>query len=431
MKFLTRILLSSLAALSLAACDDDSINDLTGKYPVPVDFASTSLSDAGRAEADGGLYVFSVEAEGLNLQFVGKDWSLSAGEYYISDVAKAGTVLSSSTYEGKTVTDGALTVKKDGDLYSVSAVLWLSDGSILKAELSGAIVYEPAIVDPEYYYTLAEDADALRAAKGFHVMTITDLDGNTVANLHFLYEGSPVGTFPLSADLDNISVGQALAGNTFYSFFGPNLGTFFFEGTVQYFATAGNLVITGSEEMYSVEINSMIAADGEGKPYSGGDNVSFAHIAPAPEAPVGPDQPVISEDLEVKGGTCTLASAPKDDVEGVTEHTFTFSDSEGNPAGQFVCWTATDAPYTGFYGISDSAKAGSFSIGLNLLGMFDLGSFYYKDGKVYYITGADLAIVAEEDGKVGIIISGVKSSDAAGADCPVANLTFSDMTLAQ
>lgn len=428
MKLINRILLSALAALSLASCDNDSIDPLSGKYPIPSDFTSESLSDGGRTEGEDGLFIFSVVAQDLNLQFVSMDWSLPAGDYYISDIAKSGTVLTASSYGDRTVDDGALTVKKEGDTYLVSGVVWLSDDSVLRINASGVIIYEPVVMAAQFYYTLAEDADPLRAAKGFHVMTITDLDGKAVANLHMVYTDSPIGTFSVSTDMDNIGVGQALAGNAFYLLFGSNLGTFFFDGGVQYFVGAGNLVISGSEEMYNVEINSMSAADGDGKPYSGSDNLSLRNIAPAP--PVT-DEPGATEDLEIKGGTCSIVSAPKDDVEGVTEHTFSFSDAEGKPAGQFVCWTATDAAYTGFYGISDSAKAGSFSIGMSLFGMFDLGSYYYKEGKIYYITGADLAIVAEEDGKVGILISGVKSSDASGADGLVANLSFSDMVIAQ
>ena len=148
------------------------------------------------------------------------------------------------------------------------------------------------------------------------------------------------------------------------------------------------------------------------------------------EEPVNP--PVEGDSYEVKDGKYTYTAAPKEGVDGVTEHTFNFTDASGNVLGNFTCWTATDAPAAGIYTYAAATETaiGSFAGGLDFFGIAILGSYFVKDDVSYLLNGGT-AILTQEDGKVSLLISDVQAASTAGDASNIQVVSFSNMTKAE
>ena len=148
------------------------------------------------------------------------------------------------------------------------------------------------------------------------------------------------------------------------------------------------------------------------------------------EDPVTP--PVESDSYEVKDGKYTYTAAPKEGVDGVTEHTFNFTDASGNALGNFTCWTATDAPAAGIYTYAAPTETtiGSFAGGLDFFGIAILGSYFVKDGVSYLLNGGT-SILTQEDDKVSLLISDVQATSTAGDASSIQVVSFINMTKAE
>lgn len=154
MKLYKYIALASVA-LFAAACTEDALDDLSGKYPAPAATTYTAATDNGVTK-DGSKRIFDVTFTGtagetLNMKFVGDAYFLHAAAFSPADasVAKKGNYITGaggSTYNSQAITDGVATIAKDGDNYTISGTLWLADGSAIRLGGGGTLVYE---ADPE------------------------------------------------------------------------------------------------------------------------------------------------------------------------------------------------------------------------------------------------------------------------------------------
>lgn len=154
MKLYKYIALASVA-LFAAACTEDALDDLSGKYPAPAATTYTAATDNGVTK-DGTKRIFDVTFTGtagetLNMKFVGDAYFLHAAAFTPADasVAKKGNYITGaggSTYNSQAITDGVATIAKDGDNYTISGTLWLADGSAIRLGGGGTLVYE---ADPE------------------------------------------------------------------------------------------------------------------------------------------------------------------------------------------------------------------------------------------------------------------------------------------
>lgn len=154
MKLYKYIALASVA-LFAAGCSQDALDDLTGKFPAPT-VANYTSATANGVTKDASKRIFDVtftgnSGETLNMKFVGDSYFLHAAAFTPSDAAtaKKGNYIigaGGSTYNSQAITEGVVTVDKNGDAYTLSGTIWVADGSAVRLGGGGTLVYEP---DPE------------------------------------------------------------------------------------------------------------------------------------------------------------------------------------------------------------------------------------------------------------------------------------------
>ena len=541
-----------MAASLLASCDKSAIEPLSGEYPAAEKLNGVTFTDGGRTTEDG-FYVFSVKASNLDLYFAGRSWYLGEGTYNLADAPGGGVLLSRSAVNGKSLTKGSLNVFKSGNEYEIDGTVWLSENEPVQIKSHGTLVYEEVIVTPKYYYTLSDYED--NGVKRGYNMTLTDLQGNPAANFLLVTNGSVAQTYTIG-DPGSADNGVASYGADIGVIFGLPagsliMGSYFYEDGKMWLLASGTVEVSGDENMYTVALSGITAADLDGTPYVGDSKLFENAVQPAPVEPVtltlegwsatysykdnsdagtrehtlalkdsfggeagkivvnttvlggingtfeaatdtektnrysvgadlsifgmgwigsyvsvlgtnyaiagGPmtitsDAETVSVSVEgltgvdgvnglslpsmtltieqpeepqppvpgdetftLEGCTYTLISAPKDGVDGVTEHTFTFKDASDNVVAQYVEWTATDAAITGSFTWSATTETaiGSFAGGYDFFGMAIFGSYYVREGASYLINGGT-AEVSENGSKLSIKITGLASATSAG-----------------
>ena len=256
-----------------------------------------------------------------------------------------------------------------------------------------------------------------------HTFTFKDASDNVVAQYveWTATDAAITGSFSWAATTET-AIGSFAGG---YDFFGMAIfGSYYVREGGSYLINGGSAEVSESGGKLSVKITGLVSATAAGE--AGTETILEIKDA------VNADAPVEKETFLVENGTYTVTSLPKEGVDGVTEHTFTFKDVEGNLVGSYVEWTATDAAYTGFFTYAEptATAIGSFAGGLDFFGMMTLGTYYFREG-VEYLVNAGTSIVAEEDGKLSVIISdlGSAAKDATAGTAEI--LYFKDFTKAE
>ena len=551
-KLIYTIAIMAMMASLLASCEKSAIDPLSGGYPAATQLNGVTFTDGGRTTEDG-LYVFDVQSGSFDLYFAGRSWYLGEGTYNLADAPGGGVLLNRSTVNGKSLTKGSLNVFKNGNEYEIDGTVWLSDNEPVQIKSHGTLVYEEVIVTPKYYYTLSDYED--NGVKRGYNMELTDLQGNPAANFLLVTNGSVAQTYTIG-DPGLADNGVASYGADIGVIFGLPagsliMGSYFYEDGKMWLLASGTVEVSGDENMYTVALSGITAADLDGTPYVGDSKLFENAVQPAPVEPVtltlegwsatysykdnadagtrehtlalkdsfggeagkiivnttvlggingtfeastdtekidryaaGADYSVFGlgiigsyvsvlgtafpisggtmtissnaetvsvsvegltgidgvnglslpsmaltieqpdvpqppvpgdETFTLEGCTYTLISAPKDGVDGVTEHTFTFKDASDNVVAQYVEWTATDAAITGSFTWSATTETaiGSFAGGYDFFGMAIFGSYYVRDGASYLINGGT-AEVSENGSKLSIKITGLASATSAG-----------------
>lgn len=262
-----------------------------------------------------------------------------------------------------------------------------------------------------------------------HTLSLKDANGKDAGRI--IIDTAPlggvIGSFEGVSPLDSDKMGKYLTGLDASAFGMGLLGSYLVIDGKQYLISGGQLTIAAVGETFTITLT---------EPVVSGLNASSIEISGL-VLETEPEQPKEDVVFEVKGGTYTLTSAPKADAEGIIEHTFVFKDAEGNVAGQILLWSSDDT-YTGLWPYlapQATPAPGSFVGGMELdlsafgLGISNLGSYFIKDGKTYLVN-AGTAIVAEEDGKLGVLISGVEAATGASSGSEASDVTvisFSEM----
>jgi hypothetical protein len=240
--------------VSFTACNEDTIEDLTGKYPPPTDYALTNLfaQQTQKLEckriftlkiATGGItatfneqtfsYVYTGTGSYISIDFVGRNYFLEPGAYNVApeSTARTGNYIegydtemfgmqftnwgtcffdvNSGTETGVKVTDGTLNVAKNGENYSILGTLALDNGEFIHVNYSGIIIYEedPPVmtysVEVTAPYMWTPDGMTFNPVEGSQLNKVTvKSDGTAVAYFEIVTEENPAsysGTYPVKA----------------------------------------------------------------------------------------------------------------------------------------------------------------------------------------------------------------------------------------
>ncbi len=378
MKKILNMLTVAFLALSGASCVKSALDPLENKYPEVQQLnLGTTLENGGVEEVEG-FNIFTLKAEGLSLRLVGKNWYLEPGDYTFSNEIRNRAVLSSSTVEGKAITDGSISVSKNGDTYAISGLVWLGE-EVAKVKASGTIVYEYQEITPNYSYTAAP-----YEGRGYN-LTLNNLDGSFAANFLLITSGAIAGTYEMTSDSENMRDGQAFIGIDL-SFLGLGvLGCYFDVDGTRWFVREGTITVSGDESMYSVDITGLVAINVLEQTYPE-SSISFSNAKKEEPRP-----------MVIDGYSFTHSESVTD---GVNEHTLMLKDASGKPAGRILIDTAPLGGVIGtFEGVSplEVDKVGKYLTGFDAsaFGMGVLGSYLVIDGKQYLIGGGILTVSSQ------------------------------------
>ena len=454
-----------LALVTLSACTEPAIDDLTGKYPAPEDLTLSLLSQERVKGEKVHNFNLTLATEGvtlngdayagsgnvLDIKFVGNTYSLGATTYSpkAADAAKNGNYIvgeGGSTYytvENGVATpvaieSGNITVAKVENDYEIYGTVWLAnaDKTAVKFEATANIVYEPfpeptklsqvlsvtpnqgiltinlaqegisSTIDPNTWQTTW-------SGEGFYLaLDIYSADGK-------LYPG----TYAPSAVGGVVGEGEYSIGyDTTMDFgFGPmemkDWGTCWW--TVSGGTTSAQKILTGD-----------ITVEKKGSKYTItygqlGDDIWFEFVGAIegvdPDASQGGGEVDTNEYVELStllSATSNVASGTNSLTinmaeEGITATSngyggYTF-EGEGNYLALDI-YSADGKLYTGTYNASTTGgviAAGEFGIGWDPGDLFNIGMVFENWGTCWWAV-ADGATSAEKvlDGTVTVLVEG-------------------------
>ena len=378
MKKIMNILAVAVLALSGVSCVKSALDPLENKYPEVQQLNLGAVLENGGVEDVDGFNVFTLKADGLSIRLAGKNWYLEGGDYTFSETLRSRALLSPSTVNGKPVSDGSVSITKNGDDYMLSGLLW-SGQEVMRVKASGKLVYEYQEIEANYTYTAAP-----YEGRGYN-LTLNNLDGSFAANFLLITSGAIAGTYEMTSDSENMHDGQAFIGIDL-SFLGLGvLGCYFDVDGTRWFVREGTITVSGDESMYSVDITGLVAINALEQTYPE-TSISFSNAKKEEPKPV-----------VIEGYSFTHSEAVAD---GVNEHTLMLKDASGKPAGRILIDTAPLGGVIGsFEGVSplEADKMGKYLTGFDAsaFGMGVLGSYLIIDGKQYLIGGGTLTVSSQ------------------------------------
>lgn len=168
MKKLYNIIIIAVAAILLAACSKAVLDPLQGIYPAPsvaklestlaydaqkIDGKRYFTLDLAEAGVSGSHGSYSGNGIALFATLVCNDYYLKANTYTNAEAAAAknGNFITGATSvwdngTAKSLQSGSITITKNNDNYSLSAILFATDGTPYKLSWKGELTYE---ADPE------------------------------------------------------------------------------------------------------------------------------------------------------------------------------------------------------------------------------------------------------------------------------------------
>ena len=161
-----RYIIMLLAVFGLAACDSDSIEDLSGEFSDVTfcDFNNATVLPTDKlSKGIKALNTSFTDASGhnLTLRFGSKEWILGEGTYQpVADVSKAGTY--SGTVNGAAIDEGTIDVNLVGETYFINGLITTSDNNQYKVSYKGPMTFVIGIDDPESSgYTMSIQTSAV------------------------------------------------------------------------------------------------------------------------------------------------------------------------------------------------------------------------------------------------------------------------------
>lgn len=367
-KYILNILLAAGLVMSFAACEQDTIDPLEGIYPKPdhATYTSAVLNGQEKAAATRTLDMTFSGSNGkdLNVQFVVDKFYLAPNTYTAKaeNVAGKGNyIIPASKLGGVAIEKGGLTVQTKGDNwtegveYYISGSLWLTDGSIVRVEVSFNMAWEEDI-DPD---TMSDVTSVASEGVTCHTINLFNGAGEMTAQIVLnRADGADIeGTY----DVAEYASADLTAGNGFdLTPFGMNMviGTYYMlDGKAVVINAGEKIVVTKNADLsYTFDLNGVKFY---GKP--------------------------------ANAATCvdTVAS------EGVTSHTMTIKDNATDAViANIVLNRASDATsLVGTYDVAEYASADMTAgngFDLRPYGMdFFGGTYYSQDGNLVFVAAGE------------------------------------------
>lgn len=383
----------AVAALALVSCSKSELEPLTGIFPeaVVIDAPGEGGLKAYTAEKDeADRRVFTIEiTDGTTPVFmtlIGNKFFLTANQYIeaLDAVAQNGNfVLGKTSVGGKDVKQGYINVSileenetEEGynNKYSFKAVLFLEDGTPIRANWTGYLAFEKdAVLTPQYIYTdtvaqdcTLEDGQTLVTTVESHTLLLNDLNGNFAAQIKLIRN---VGTKDLAGTytVKEYAHEDLTAGNGFDLgvYFGMPAGAYVIGS---YYKADGNVVVIEAGATISV------TAMGDGVYSIDGDGFSFL-TAPEGYTPGG----TVYDMTDTVAKDCTLEDG-QTLVETVESHTLVLKKEDAVVAQIKLVRNEDTTDLTGTYTVKEYAHED-----LTAGNGFDLGVFFGMDPGAYVI----------------------------------------------
>ena len=389
------------AGLVLGSCQDNKLDPLSGDFlPAPTVVKFTNLDKAENGKDADGRWIFNLDLSDdagtkLHAVLVGNKYFLSSNTYSEAPEATAKNgnfIAGKTTVNGKGVRQGSITVKEARPDYTVSAVLFLEDGTPYKVEWQGQMNFEePAVLEPEYTYedTVAQDCTLEDGSTPVtdvesHTLVLKDLNGEFAAQIKLIRS---VGTTDLSGTytVKEYAHEDLTAGNGFDLgvYYGLDPGAFVIGS---YYVQDGAVTIIEPGATISV------SAMGDGVYSISGNGFDFL-TAPAGFVPGGGEVLSITDE---QGGAVDETFAT---VEGVTTHNLTLKDSQGTEKAWFqLVLTEGSSDFEGEYVCKEYAHEDhTFGNGYDLSswGMGLGGTRYIFDGETVLVQPGETLTVTK------------------------------------
>lgn len=448
-------LFAGLLAMSmLTACDNDIVDGLDGRFTPPTEVALSQVTDAGVNECDG-YNIFHVEMRGedgrvLHAAFVGNKYYLAPGDY--APGTEETPVVGSYRLDQTTltladgdhaITEGTITVTRDGDNYTFAGVLWLADGTVTKFQTHGTLHYERKAIMLDGYSPYMYECKKLGknlyqinlcfTSTGVkHVMVDGNAKfegtGSAIVMTFISYQNrlcpgtySPADGPQLVADANPQPLSWLRGGSYKVTLFGfelnmPTYGQYYnvVDGVnnpvPDIFVTDGMVTVANPHDNYfeitldNTGLQTATQTPGEVYAKFAGD------IAFGPVEGVIPGQGDDPDEPTAKTYTYSVTTNPDKPL----ERTIAITDNEGNAAAQFVFFTLADNLEGTYNVVASPEQAGDMSIGMELFGMM-LGSYFNADGKNYSLqAGTKVQIEAGADGTLSFHLTNLTASDSSG-----------------
>ena len=440
--YLQYIVMAVCLSICMVSCQDDAVDSLTGLFPEPTVLDLNTLTDEGVAEG-GGMNVFNIKmSDGNNtatFAVLGKKYYLEAGTYTLSHnyernsfLAEASKVVMAGVEHA--IDRGSLSVEKENDHYTLSAMVWLDDQTPVKMTSEGDLTY---VRKPSPLVNVIQaDIKPIDGTSLYQVYLAIGDAGvtGTVAGGNATYEGSGyLASITLITSTPELSTGIYTAADAVYD--GPaeqyTAGTFLKGYTYNYeifgmvfplpvfslwttmadgqqveskFIDSGTIGVVKLGDNYMITI----------------DNGNDLYALYAGEIKFDVPTPVVSDDITYTDNI-TNSDDPASD-----EHTVAIRKGE-NTLAQFVFRTGKDAiSLAGTYEFADPCiSAGQLSKGVDFYG-YAFGSYYIEEGVNYYLNGGTL-VITESEGKLSFVLSDASMVDANGATGGKTELSYTNI----
>lgn len=445
MKYINSLYYAMMAvclSICMVSCQENAVDPLKGIYPEPTVLDLNALTDEGVTEG-GGMNVFNIKmSDGNNtatFAVLGKKYFLEPGTYTQSHNYERNSFLASSSKVimagvEHAIDRGSLSVEKENDHYTVTAMVWLDDQTPVKMTSEGDLTYvrKPSplvnVIQADIKPIDGTSLYQVYLAIGDAGVTGTVTGGNTT------YEGSGyLASITLITSAPELSTGIYTAADAVYN--GPaeqyTAGTFLKGYTYNYeifgmvlplpvFSlwttmvdgqqAESKFIDSGSIGVVKMGDNYMITIDN-------GDDLYALY---AGEIKFNVPTPVVSDDM-IYTDNITNSDDPASD-----EHTVTIKKGE-NTLAQFVFRTEKNAiSLTGTYEFADPCvSAGQLSKGVDFFG-YGFGSYYIEEGVNYYLNDGTL-VITESEGKLNFVLSGAYMVDANGATGGKTELSYTNV----